>query len=481
VVFARRFNDDVIASRRMTDNSGFSVLLIEDEPTLRQAIADGLEAGGFSVAQAADAAAGLERLHAFAYDALVVDLRLPDANGLDVLNEALTLFPTMPAVVMTGFGGVSDAVTAIKRGAVDFLTKPFQLSQLSRVLQAAIEQQQPQENAQLPAQFHSRFRFHDVVGCSAPMRAVFSTLELIAPMHSTILIEGETGTGKELIARTIHHNSTRHDQPFVAFNAAAIPDGLAEAELFGHVKGAFTGAVQSRAGRFELAHRGTLFIDEVSTMSLPLQAKLLRALQDRQVERLGESRSVKFDIRIIAATNLDLCKMVKDGAFREDLYYRLNVVPVRLPPLRARREDIPLLAQYFVRQSCEANGMPVRTLGQECVRILMNHPWPGNIRQLENAMECAVAMSGSEGDITPAMLPEEIRQPSESRLTTSVSIPEEGLNFLSVVSQLERELILRSLERTGGNKRKAARLLQLSRTTLIDKLQRLGTGGDAVA
>jgi transcriptional regulator with PAS, ATPase and Fis domain len=224
-----------------------------------------------------------------------------------------------------------------------------------------------------------------------------------------------------------------------------------------------------------------LFIDEVSTMSLPLQAKLLRALQDRQVERLGESRSVKFDIRIIAATNLDLRKMVKEGAFREDLYYRLNVVPVRLPPLRARREDIPLLAQYFVRQSCEANGMPVRTLGQECVRILMNHPWPGNIRQLENAMECAVAMSGSEGDITPAMLPEEIRQPSESRLTTSVSIPEEGLNFLSVVSQLERELILRSLERTGGNKRKAARLLQLSRTTLIDKLQRLGTGGDAVA
>ena len=209
----------------MTDNSGFSVLLIEDEPTLRQAIADGLEAGGFSVAQAADAAAGLERLHAFAYDALVVDLRLPDANGLDVLDEALTLFPTMRAVVMTGFGGVSDAVTAIKRGAVDFLTKPFQLSQLSRVLQAAIEQQQPQENAQLPAQLHSRFRFHDIVGCSAPMRAVFSTLELIAPMHSTILIEGETGTGKELIARTIHHNSTRHDQPFVAFNAAAIPDG----------------------------------------------------------------------------------------------------------------------------------------------------------------------------------------------------------------------------------------------------------------
>jgi DNA-binding NtrC family response regulator len=466
----------------MTDSTGHSVLLIEDEPTLRQLIADGLEADGFLVVQAADAAEGRARLGGFAYDALVVDLRLPDASGLDVLEEALTLFPTMRAVVMTGLGSVSEAVTAIKRGAVDFLIKPFRPSQLSGVLRAAIEQQQLRhDNAALGTHLQSRFRFNNIVGCSAPMRAVFSTLELVAPMHSTVLIEGETGTGKELIARTIHDNSTRHDQHFVAFNAAAIPDGLAEAELFGHVKGAFTGAVQSRTGRFELAHKGTLFIDEVSAMSLSLQAKLLRALQDRQIERLGESRSVKFDIRIIAATNLDLRQMVKEGTFREDLYYRLNVVPVRLPPLRARGEDVALLAQYFVRQSCEANGMPLRTLGQECVRVLMNHPWPGNIRQLGNAMEHAVAMSGSESHITPGMLPEDIRQPTEAWLTTSISIPEEGLNFVSVVSQLERELILRSLERTGGNKQKAARLLQLSRTTLIDKLQRLGTGEGAAA
>jgi transcriptional regulator with PAS, ATPase and Fis domain len=259
----------------------------------------------------------------------------------------------------------------------------------------------------------------------------------------------------------------------VSINCAALPANLLESELFGHVKGAFTGAVQARTGRFEMAHKGTLFIDDVSTMSLSLQAKLLRALQERQIERLGESRPVKFDARIIAATNLDLRRMVKEGTFREDLYYRLNVVPVRLPPLRARGEDVPLLAQYFIRQSCEANGVAVRTLGQECVRILMNHSWPGNIRQLENAMEHAVAMSRHESHITPAMLPEEIRQPAESRVATSIAIPEEGINFVSVVSQLERELILRSLERTGGNKRKAARLLQLSRTTLIDKLQRL--------
>ncbi len=386
---------------RVIDRPRPSVLVVEDEPSLRQVIVEGLEADGFAVAQALDGADAVERLHGFAYDALVVDLRLPDANGMDVLDEALTLFPTIRAVVITGFGGVNEAVTAIKRGAIDFLIKPFQLSQLSRVLRAGIEQRQlRQENAELRAQLQNRFRFDNIIGCSAAMRNVFTTLELVSPMNSTILIEGETGTGKELIARTIHHNSPRHDQHFVAFNAAAIPEGLAEAELFGHVKGAFTGAVQARTGRFELAHKGTLFIDEVSSMSLALQAKLLRALQERQIERVGDSRSIKFDIRIIAATNIDLRKMVKDGTFREDLYYRLNVVPVRLPPLRARGEDLPLLAQYFVRKSCETNGLALRTIGQEAIRALMGYSWPGNIRQLENAMEHAVAISGAAQEIT---------------------------------------------------------------------------------
>ncbi len=459
-----------------------SVLVVEDEPNLRQVIVEGLETDGFSVAEALDAADAVERLHSFAYDGLVVDLRLPDANGMDVLDEALTLYPTLRAVVITGFGGVNEAVAAIKRGAIDFLIKPFQLSQLSRVLRAGIEQRQlRQENAELRAQLQHRFRFDNIVGCSAPMRSVFATLELISPMTSTILIEGETGTGKELIARTIHHNSPRHDQHFVAFNAAAIPDGLAEAELFGHVKGAFTGAVQSRMGRFELAHRGTLFIDEVSSMSLSLQAKLLRALQERQMERVGDSRSIKFDIRIIAATNIDLKKMVKEGTFREDLFYRLNVIPVRLPPLRARGEDVPLLAQFFMKKSCESNGLAPRTLSQEAVRALMGYSWPGNIRQLENAMEHAVAVSGPVSEISVSMLPREIRDPAESLMAPTVAIPDEGINFVSVVSQLERELILRCLEKTGGNKRQAAKLLQLSRTTLIDKLQRLKVVSDSAA
>jgi DNA-binding NtrC family response regulator len=466
----------------MTDRVRPSVLVVEDEPDLRQLIAECLEADGFAVAQALGGADALERLREYAYDGLIVDLRLPDADGMDILDEALTRFPTIRAVVITGFGGVSEAVRAIKRGAVDFLIKPFQLAQLSRVLRAAVEQRLlRQENAELRAQLQSRFRFDNIIGCSAAMRSVFSTLELVSRMHSTILIEGETGTGKELIARTIHHNSPRHDQHFVAFNAAAIPEGLVEAELFGHVKGAFTGAIQTRTGRFELAHRGTLFIDEVSSISLPLQAKLLRALQERQIERLGDSRPVKFDIRIIAATNVDLRRMVKEGSFREDLYYRLNVIPVRLPPLRDRKDDLPLLSQHFVRRSCEANGLPAKTLTQETLRALMNYSWPGNIRQLENAVEHAVAMSGTGTELGVPQLPDEIRRPLESHAMPSMTIPDEGINFVSVISQLERDLIVRCLEKTGGNKRQAARLLQLSRTTLIDKLRRFKVGGDTQA
>ncbi len=451
-----------------------TVLVVEDEDELRQIIADSLEAKGFAVAQALNATDALARLEGFAYDSLVVDLRLPDADGMDVLDMALSRYPEIRCVVMTGFGGVEEAVKAIKRGAIDFLIKPFQLVQLATVLTASLnEKRLQQENAELRAQLHDRFRFDSVVGRSSAMQHVFSTLELVAPMNSTVLIQGETGTGKELIARTIHYNSPRRDQHFVAFNAAAIPEGLVEAELFGHTKGAFTGADKARVGRFELAHKGTLFIDEVSSMSLALQAKLLRALQEREIERVGESRPFKFDIRVIAATNVDLRKLVKDGSFREDLFYRLNVVPIQLPPLRSRREDIALLAQHFVQKSCKHNNVATRVMSQPALRALMDYAWPGNIRQLENAVEHAVAMSGIEREILPAMLPEDIRLPEQSGMLSPVTIPDGGINFVSVVSQLERELILKCLEKTGGNKRQAAKLLNLSRTTLIDKLQRL--------
>ena len=451
-----------------------TVLVVEDDPELRPLIVESLEASGFAAAEACDSADARSRLEGFAYDCLVVDLGLPDGDGMQVLSEAIERYPAIRAVVVTGFGGVEEAVKAIRLGAVDFLIKPFQLSQIARGLRQAIDQRRLQEeNAELRAQLKDRFRFDSIIGQHSSMRALFSRLEMVAPMNSTVLINGETGTGKELIARTIHHNSPRAEARFVAFNAAAIPEGLAEAELFGHTKGAFTGAVSARVGRFELAQHGTLFIDEVTSMSLPLQAKLLRALQEREVERVGDSRPMSLDIRVIAAANTDLRKMVKAGTFREDLYYRLNVIPLTLPPLRQRREDISLLAQHFVRQSCEENGLPLKQLTQEALRVLMAYDWPGNIRQLENAIEHAVAMSGHHTEIRAETLPMDVREGMDRPGLTDLSIPDEGLNFTSVVSQLERELILRCLEKTGGNKRQAARLLQLSRTTFIDKLQRL--------
>jgi DNA-binding NtrC family response regulator len=454
---------------------------VEDDLDLRTVIAESLEGAGFAAAQALNAKDAVERLRGFAYDALVVDLNLPDSSGMDVLQEAIRRYPQIRAVVITGFGGVAEAVKAIKMGAIEFLIKPFQLSPLAGILRTALsELRLKEENADLRAQLRSRFRFDNMIGRDTTMQHVFSTVELVAPLNSTVLIQGETGTGKELIARTIHHHSPRAEQRFVAFNAAAIPETLVEAELFGHVKGAFTGAVANRVGRFELAHRGTLFIDEVSSMSLPLQAKLLRALQEHEVERVGESKPFKVDIRVVAATNVDLKKLVKDGSFREDLFYRLNVIPITLPPLRDRREDVPLLAQHFAMKSCSENGVALKPIAQDTMRMLMNYNWPGNVRQFENAIEHAIALSLTASEIGPAALPAEVRAGSEEIASSSVmTIPEEGINFTSVVSQLERSLILKCLEKTGGNKRQAARLLQLSRTTFIDKLQRLNVEGAA--
>ena len=459
-----------------------TVLVVEDETDFRELLGESLTADGFQPTLAATGHEALEKLASFAFDACVVDLRLPDADGIDVLRGAMDRYPDILAVVITGYGGVAEAVTAMKEGAIDFLCKPFQLSQVSRVLKLAFERRQlREENAELRAQLNDYGRVSGIIGQSPSMRQVFASLDAVSHMNSTVLIHGETGTGKELIARTIHNNSPRSEHRFVAFNSAAIPEHLAEAELFGHTKGAFTGAIAARIGRFELAHRGTMFIDEVGAMPLPLQSKLLRALQEREIERVGESRPIKFDARIVAATNTDLRKLVRDGLFREDLFYRLNVIPITLPPLRERIEDIPLLARHFVQKSCKSNNLPNKTLSQEAIRQLMAAPWPGNIRQLENAIEHAVAMSGTEKEIPLKALPEDVRGGLEPTHATPVTIPDDGLDFTSVVSRLERDLILRCLEKTGGNKRQAARLLNLSRTTFIDKLNRLGGGAAAAS
>src|SRR6185436_17601027 len=313
-------------------------------------------------------------------DIIVTDLRLPGIDGSAVIEAAVARYPHIIAIVVTGFGTVKDAVDAIKRGAWDFVSKPFQIDELLHALDSAIEQRRlKSENAYLRSQLEERYRFEGIVGKSRPMERLFQLLETVAPTNSTILITGETGTGKEVVARAIHHNSPRRAHRFVALNCSAIPETLLEAELFGHVRGAFTGAVGNRQGRLEQAHKGTLFLDEVGTMSVALQMKLLRALQEREIERIGDNQTIKVDVRVIAATNSELSKMVAEGTFREDLYYRLHVIPIQLPPLRDRRDDIPVLVKHFLEKF--APGTPMQ-VSQGAMRGLMVYQWPGNVRQL---------------------------------------------------------------------------------------------------
>src|SRR6185295_6354575 len=450
------------------------LLLVEDETPLRHAVAEQLGDRGYRVEQADSGEAALAKLADFAFDIIITDLRLPGIDGSAVIDAALARYPDIIAIVVTGYGTAKDAVEAIKRGAWDFVSKPFQIDELLHALDSALEQRRlKSENAYLRAQLDERHRFEGLIGKSPAMQRLFQLLETVAATNSTILITGETGTGKEVVARAIHHNSPRKTHRFVALNCSAIPETLLEAEIFGHVRGAFTGAIGNREGRLEQAHRGTLFLDEVGTMSAALQMKLLRVLQEREFERVGDSKTTKVDVRVIAATNSDLLKMVGDGQFREDLYYRLNVIPVHIPPLRERRDDIPLLVQHFLEKFC-GGGTAAVTVSQEAMRRLMSHPWPGNVRQLENATERAVAFGGSRGQIEAADLPPEIAGAEPPAVSASIALPENGVDLDAFVANIERELIQRSLERTGGNKGQAARLLNLKRTTLVEKLKRLG-------
>src|SRR5919109_171682 len=327
------------------------LLLVEDEAPLRQALAERLLEHGFDVDQAESGERAIEQLAEFAFDIVITDLRLPGLDGTRVLEAAVQRYPDIVGIIVTGYGTVKDAVEAIKRGATDFVTKPFQFDELLHALNSALEKRGLKaENAYLRSQLQERYKFEGLIGRSPAMRALFQLLETVSASASTILVTGETGTGKEVVARAIHHNSPRRAQRFVALNCGAIPETLLEAELFGHVRGAFTGAVGTRQGRLEQAHRGTLFLDEVGTMSPALQAKLLRVLQEREFERVGDSHPIRIDVRVIAATNTDLGRMVAQGDFREDLFYRLNIIPIQLPPLRDRKEDIPLLVQHFLKK-----------------------------------------------------------------------------------------------------------------------------------
>jgi DNA-binding NtrC family response regulator len=449
------------------------VLFVDDEPALRGLMAERLGAGGFEVVEAESGERALELLDQFAFDIVVTDLRLPGIDGTRVIDAARARYPGIVSIVITGYGTVRDAVDNMKRGASDFLEKPFQFDELLHRLRKAMEERRLRsENAYLRSQLEERYSFGGILGRSQPMQKLFQMLETVARASSTILITGETGSGKEVVARAIHHNSPRRAHRFVALNCSAIPETLLEAELFGHVRGAFTGAVATRQGRFEQAHKGTLFLDEVGTMSTALQMKLLRALQEREFERVGDNQTIKVDVRVIAATNSDLGRMVAAGSFREDLYYRLNVIPIELPSLRERRDDIPLLAAHFLSKF--ASGQELQ-LSQQAMRVLMAYPWPGNVRQLENAIERAVTLSAGRREIDIADLPPEMQALPHSVATPFVEFPEEGLDLSEYLSSIERDLIRRSLERTGGNRNRAAELLRIKRTTLVEKLKRLGS------
>ena len=459
-----------------------NILLVDDEDALRGVVAERLEEEGFTVVEAPSGEAALDQLQRFAFDIVISDLRLPGIDGRQVIDAALERYPGILAIVVTGYATVKDAVDVIKRGAADFVAKPFQFDELLHVIHSAREQQRlKDENAYLREQLAQRFGLGAMVGKSAAMLGLYQLIETVAGSNATVLITGETGTGKEMVARAIHQSSLRRQQRFVALNSGAIPETLLEAELFGHVRGAFTGAVGNRPGRIEQADRGTLFLDEVGNMPSSLQMKLLRVLQEREFERIGDPRSVKVDVRVIAATNADLGKMVREATFREDLFYRLNVVAVQLPPLRERLEDIPLLVARFVEKLQPAGeGRESIVVSQNAMRRLMAHKWPGNVRQLENIIERALALSGGRRRIDVDDLPADIRG-EEVAPTLTPGLPESGVDLPALVLDFERHLIDQALTRTEGNRGAAARLLGLKRTTLVEKLRRLAAVDPEVA
>ncbi len=435
-------------------------------------MAERLADRGFEVVACENGEKAVELLDQFAFDIVITDLRMPGIDGTAVIDAARERYPGIVAIVITGYGTVKDAVDAIKRGASDFIAKPFQFEELMHVLQKSMEQRRlTSENAYLRAQLEERYQFGGILGRSRPMQEMFQLLETVARSNATVLVTGETGTGKEMIARAVHHNSPRRANRFVALNCSALPETLLEAELFGHVRGAFTGAVGTRQGRFEHAHKGTLFLDEVGTMSPSLQMKLLRVLQEHEFERLGDSQTIKVDVRVIAATNSDVGRMIADGTFREDLYYRLNVISIKLPPLRDRRDDIPLLVKHFLGKFGADRTIQV---AQSTMRALMAYRWPGNVRQLENAVERAVALSGDRSEIDDRDLPPEIRTAAEEATPAPHEFPEDGLDLSAYLGSIERDLIGRALDRTQGNRNKAADLLRIKRTTLVEKLKRIG-------
>lgn len=451
-----------------------TILIIDDEEIIREALDALLSGVGHTVKTAATAMEGLEKLQSGSFDVILLDLMLPDRNGLDVLEDIRRFDEDLPVVMVTAYGTIDNAVTATKQGAFHYFTKPFKNDDVLHVVQTAIRTRRlVMENRELRRRLETgSHRFDEIIGGSPKMREVFDLIARAAPSRTTVLIQGESGTGKELVARAFHRKSARSDKAFIAVNSGNLPQDLLESNLFGHVKGAFTGAVAPKKGLFELADKGTIFFDEIGNIPLDTQAKLLRVIQEREFMRLGGVDTIKVDVRIIAATNVDLHKMMAEGRFREDLFYRLNVIAVLLPSLSERKEDIPLLVQHFLAKYGAENEKPKLFLSAAAMDRLASYDWPGNVRELENTIERAVVLcGGKETEIGPELIPDNVTG-SPAFEVSDVSIPADGIHFDEVISTHRRRYIEAALEASGGVQKRAAELLHIKPTTLNEMIKR---------
>jgi len=453
-----------------------AILLIDDEEGSRQALLLLLK-GSYQVTGAASGHEARQRLAADQFDIVITDLRLPDCSGIDLLKQIKSYHPATEVVLITGHASAETAVSAMKEGAFDYVTKPLNMEELRIILAKALEKRRLlSENIYLKKQLREKYGFANIIGNSPAMQHVFSLMQRIIKTDSTVLVMGESGTGKEIVAKAIHFNSPRQDKPFVAVHCGAIPETLLESELFGHAKGAFTGAHREKIGKFESANNGTIFLDEIGTMPLHLQIKLLRVLQEQEIERVGSNSTVKLDVRVIAATNLSLDNEVRNGRFREDLYYRLNVIPLVVPPLRERKEDIVPLTRFFLGKYCKEMKRPPLTISRQALEAMEMYDWPGNVRELENAVERLVALAESDSaSITD--LPENIGKQHGSMIAFNYALTEDGLDLAATVGEIEKTIISRALARTDKVKAKAADFLKMNRTTLVEKMKRLGLEG----
>jgi DNA-binding NtrC family response regulator len=457
----------------MSKNQG-GVLIIDDEEEIRESIELMLNSEGLATDVACDGEEGLRKLEEGFYDLVLLDLMLPGKSGMDVHKDIKRIDPGLPVVIITAMAAIESAVSAIKEGCYDYVAKPWDNEKLLVIVQNAIKQRQlMSENAQLRRAFRDRFGFSNIVGKSRNIMKVLDLVTQVAPSRSTILIQGESGTGKELIAKAIHLKSARADKAFVPVNSGSMPVDLLESTLFGHVRGAFTSAIAAKKGLFEVADQGTIFFDEIGTIGPDTQAKLLRVIQEREFMRVGGIDTIKVDVRIIAATNVDLKQLVQEGKFREDLYYRLNVINIQLPPLRERREDVPLLAEFFVKKYCEENNKPIYRISSEALRTMMDYHWPGNVRELENVIERAVVLSQTNA-IDLDLLPDSLISPSSQFSTLSSFAFSKQSSLFEIMEKIERSVIVEMLERCGWSQTDAADNFRIPLSTLNQKIKRHG-------